>query len=223
MLSSLSHEAVKYVRVCTLLCHSNVSEYILLHIVRTGSRGQHRELGCALLSEPMPTIARYVCIAKDECGCSSIIYFCSELHFYCCKGMYLPCACCATFLFRSHAQECCTSWLYCRNSANINWVLSSFIQNILSNTPIVPDSNLARLHFIFVSDAGHRSPFHALCPSSCSSFITSPVHVSMLSSWQAMLISTLILSFAPRLIWSQSTPPPQCNDPNYSKRHNGGK
>lgn len=109
-IKSKSHEAVKYVRVC--MYSTLPQQRFRIHFVtyrKDWQRGQHRELGCALLSEPLPTIARYVCIAKDECGCSSIIYFCSGLHFYCCKGMYLRYACCATFLFRIHAQECCTS------------------------------------------------------------------------------------------------------------------
>lgn len=70
------------------------------------------------------------------------------------------------------------------------------------------------------------------------------VHLYYIGLWQAMLISTLILSLAPLLIWSQSAPPPpqshslspysrtpspsqspdsSCNDPNCSKSCIGGK
>lgn len=82
-------------------------------------------------------------IAKDECGGgSSIIYFCSEMHFYCCEISAL-CRC-TNFLFRSHAPGMLyLVTLLSQFRKYQSSVLSSFIQNnshIIFQHYFIPDS-----------------------------------------------------------------------------------
>lgn len=111
----------------------------------------------------------------NAAAAAAIIYFCSEMHFYCCKMSAL--CICTTFLFRSQrSRNDLSRDFIVTNSANINQVYypPSFKTIATSfSTPLYfrfKELQLVQDYaFTFIPDAGRRPPSHAFCQSSCSS------------------------------------------------------